>query len=71
LVKVKKELLVGHYSQFFSQRFSLEFDAVRSVHEPVEDGIGHGLFPDELVPAADWELGSNQGRAFTMPAFPA
>lgn len=59
---MKFSLLIG-----FSHGFAFEFDAVGSVHDPVEDVIGDGLFAYDVVPGGDRELGCDQGG---FPAVP-
>ena len=44
-----------------------EFDAVRGVHQAVQDGIGDGRLSDELVPHGDGDLGGHDGALDTHP----
>ena len=45
------------------QALAGEFDPVRVVKQPVEDGIGERWNADDFVPAVDRYLAGDQGRA--------
>ena len=41
---------LGQWLASFSHRFSFQVELVRAVHESVEDGVGEGRIPDDVVP---------------------
>jgi hypothetical protein len=51
-----KELVCKSTVSPFSSWTNLEFDPVGTVYEPVEDGVGDGALPDDLVPAGHGQL---------------
>jgi hypothetical protein len=50
-------------SSRLAQTFALEFDPVRVVDDPVQDGIGQRRIADDLVPAIDRHLAGDDQRA--------
>jgi hypothetical protein len=61
-VDVKLAPLAGFFL-WFAQGLAVEGEAVRSVHEAVEDGISDRGVDDHLVPVIDGELTGDDGRA--------
>src|SRR6516164_7822428 len=61
-VDVKLAALAGFF-RWFAQGLAIEREAVRSVHEAVEDGIGDCRIDDHLVPVIDGELTGDDGGA--------
>ena len=59
-VDVKFVPLAGFFL-WFAQGFAVEREAVRSVHEAVEDGISDRGVYDDLVPMIDGELAGDYG----------
>ena len=57
-----EDTVTGLDSLCFSQRVSLDVEAVCVVDEAVEDGVGQGWIPDGLVPELDRHLGSDHRR---------
>ena len=55
VVGVKLAALAGFF-RWFAQGLAVEGEAVRSMHETVEDGVGNGRIDDHLVPVIDGEL---------------
>ena len=55
-------MLAGFF-RWFAQGFAVEREAVRSVHEAVEDGISDCRIDDHLVPVIDGELTGHDRRA--------
>src|SRR5271154_7386182 len=55
VVRVKLAPLAGFF-RWFAQRLAVEREAVRGVHEAVEDGISNCGIDDHLVPMIDGEL---------------
>lgn len=53
----------------FAHRFALELNAVRVVHEAVEDGVGERRIAHQLVPAIDRELAGDEGRSPFVAVF--
>ncbi len=56
----------GEYSSggsLLAQAFALEFDPVRVVDDPIQDGIGQRRIADDLVPAVDRHLAGDDQRA--------
>jgi len=53
----------GGFFVWFSQGLAVEGEAVRGVHEAVQDGICDGGIDDHLVPMIDGELTRHDGRA--------
>ena len=62
VVRVKLAPLAGFF-RWFSQGLAVECEAVRSVYEAVEDGIGDCRIDDHLVPVIDGELTGHDRRA--------
>jgi hypothetical protein len=54
--------LAGFF-RWFAQCLAVEREAVRGVHEAVEDGISDCGIDDRLVPMVDGELGGHDCRA--------
>jgi len=50
------------------QRFALDGQPVRMMHQAVEDRIGHGRIRKLLIPLLDWQLAGNGRRALFVPA---
>src|SRR5262245_60488038 len=46
-----------------SSRLAAELDAVRVLEQPVQDGVGHGGFPERFVPVGDGQLAGDDGGA--------
>jgi hypothetical protein len=47
---------LARFFRWLAQGLAVEREAVRSVYEAVEDGIGDGRIDDHLVPVVDGEL---------------
>ncbi len=62
VVGVKLAAFAGFF-RWFAQGLAVEREAVRGVHEAVEDGIGDCGIDDHLVPMIDGELTGHDGRA--------
>ena len=56
-------------ASFFSHRFSFQVELVRAVHESVEDGVGEGRVPDDVVPVFDLELAGDHSGADAIAVF--
>jgi hypothetical protein len=54
---------LGRFFWWFAQGLAVEGEAVRGVHEAVEDGIGDCRIDDHLVPVIDGELTGHDRRA--------
>ena len=55
---------LARFFRWLAQGLAVEREAVRSVYEAVEDGIGDCWIDDHLVPVIDGELtGHNRGAA--------
>src|SRR6516164_10841534 len=65
-VDVKLAALAGFF-RWFAQGLAVEREAVRSVHEAVEDGIGDCRIDDHLVPVIDGELTGDDGSRAGSP----
>ena len=46
-----------------AQALALEFDPVRVVDDPIEDGVGQRRVADDLIPAVDRQLTGDNQRA--------
>jgi hypothetical protein len=53
----------------FAQAFAFEFDAVRVVHDPIENGVGQCRIADDLVPAVGRHLAGDNQRAGIVAVF--
>jgi hypothetical protein len=53
----------------FSHGFAFQFDFVRDMDQPVEDGVGQGGIADGFAPMRDRNLSGNKGRMFTATIF--
>src|SRR5580704_16981735 len=62
VVCVKLAPLAGFF-RWLAQGLAVEHEAMRGVHQAVEDGIGDCRIDDELVPMIDGELTGHDRRA--------
>ena len=60
---------LGQWLASFSHRFSFQVELVRAVHESVEDGVGEGRIPDDVVPVLDGELAGDHSGADAIAVF--
>ncbi len=52
--------------QYFTHGLTLEREAVSVVHQPIENGIGEGVFPDAGIPLIGRQLTDYQGRGLSV-----
>jgi Diguanylate cyclase, GGDEF domain len=57
----------GTVGSGFAHALALEGDAVRVVHEAIEDGVGDGRIGNCVVPVIDWQLACQDRRAAVVP----
>lgn len=50
-------------SRVFSHRFAAEGDAVMTLHQAVQDGVGNGLVADSTMPMLKGQLAGDAGSA--------
>jgi len=55
--------------QFFSHTIPFYLDSVGSVHQPVQDSIGDGLFSNHFIPASYGQLAGDDGGLLPVPDF--